>query len=243
MGWARNYPPLIKGAGQVAAHLDQNPERNIYYWYYATQLLHNMKNQDWEKWNLKVRENLISTQVQAESCAKGSWDPFFPEEDRWGRAGGRLFLTSLSILTLEVYYRYLPLYRDEVMEKQESGPTADQTPAPRRPSRRKRGPGNDSKRNSFRGIDGRSHLKAFSIPAARESRADRRAGFHRNSSGADGMALGSDRSIGAASGGLEDRFSFRNGLSTKYQLATARKPVSIQAIGKSVRGSRRGPNE
>ena len=83
LGWARNYPPLIKGAGHVAANLDQNPERNIYYWYYATQLLHNMKNQDWEKWNLQVREKLIGTQIQADSCAQGSWDPFLPEPDRW----------------------------------------------------------------------------------------------------------------------------------------------------------------
>jgi hypothetical protein len=28
-----------------------------------------------------------------------------------GGPGGRLMITSLSILTLEVYYRHLPLYR------------------------------------------------------------------------------------------------------------------------------------
>ncbi|HZW34089.1 MAG TPA: prenyltransferase/squalene oxidase repeat-containing protein [Isosphaeraceae bacterium] len=111
LGWPRNYPPLIKGAAQVAAHLDLAPERNIYYWYYATQLLHNMENKDWERWNLKVRENLIRMQVQEESCAQGSWDPELPAPDRWALVAGRLYLTSLSILTLEVYYRYLPLYR------------------------------------------------------------------------------------------------------------------------------------
>ena len=41
----------------------------------------------------------------------GSWDPSNPRPDHWGEAAGRLFQTSLSILTLEVYYRYLPLYR------------------------------------------------------------------------------------------------------------------------------------
>ena len=133
LGWARNYPPLVKGAGHVAANLDQNLERNIYYWYYATQLLHNMKNQDWEKWNLRVREYLIGSQVLAEGCAKGSWDPFMPEPDRWGRAGGRLFMTSLSTLTLEVYYRYLPLYRDEVMERQGGDPDPDPAAKPPTP--------------------------------------------------------------------------------------------------------------
>jgi hypothetical protein len=133
LGWPRDYPPLIKGAGHVAANLDQNPERNIYYWYYATQLLHNMKNQDWEKWNLRVREYLIGSQILADSCAKGSWDPFLPGPDRWGRSGGRLFMTSLSVLTLEVYYRYLPLYSDEVMERQGGDPAPDPTATPPTP--------------------------------------------------------------------------------------------------------------
>jgi hypothetical protein len=121
LGWPRTYPPLIKGAAQVAAHLESSEERNIYYWYYATQLLHNMKNKDWERWNLKVREELIRMQVKEESCAGGSWDPELPAPDRWSLVAGRLYLTSLSILTLEVYYRYLPLYRgyDEDQGKEE----------------------------------------------------------------------------------------------------------------------------
>jgi hypothetical protein len=28
---------------------------------------------------------------------------------KWGERGGRVFTTSLATLTLEVYYRYLPL--------------------------------------------------------------------------------------------------------------------------------------
>src|SRR6185437_14345168 len=88
-----------------------NPIRNIYYWYYATQLLHNMGNKDWPRWNVRVREGLIGMQVVDNGCARGSWDPFVPQPDQWARAGGRLFLTSLSLLTLEVYYRYLPLYQ------------------------------------------------------------------------------------------------------------------------------------
>ncbi len=111
LGWPRNYPPLVKGAAQIAAHLETFNERNIYYWYYATQLLHNMKNKDWESWNPKVREALISMQVKQDGCALGSWDPDFPAADHWGQTAGRLYVTSLSILTLEVYYRYLPLYR------------------------------------------------------------------------------------------------------------------------------------
>ena len=111
LGWPRNHPSLLKGVGRVSADLERNPERNIYYWYYATQLLHNMKAKDWDKWNPRVREELVKSQVVDDSHAGGSWDPASPVPDRWGMTAGRLFQTSLSILTLEVYYRYLPMYR------------------------------------------------------------------------------------------------------------------------------------
>jgi len=111
LGWPKDYPPLVKGASAVARHLESARQRNIYYWYYATQLLHNMQNDDWKRWNPRVREGLIKMQVAGQGCDRGSWDPVSPEPDQWASAGGRLFLTSLSTLTLEVYYRYLPLYQ------------------------------------------------------------------------------------------------------------------------------------
>ena len=48
--------------------------------------------------------------ARSSGCAAGSWDPAKPVDDPWGSQGGRLMVTSLSCLTLEVYYRYLPLY-------------------------------------------------------------------------------------------------------------------------------------
>ncbi|HEY2411412.1 MAG TPA: prenyltransferase/squalene oxidase repeat-containing protein [Pirellulaceae bacterium] len=85
-------------------------ERNIYYWYYATQVMHNCPGPQWDEWNRHTRQILIDTQDTA-GCATGSWDPDRPESDMWGNQGGRLMMTSLSALTLEVYYRYLPLYK------------------------------------------------------------------------------------------------------------------------------------
>jgi hypothetical protein len=117
LGWPQDYPPLVKGASAVAKHLEASGERNIYYWYYATQLLHNMQNDDWKRWNLRVREGLIKMQVGGAGCDRGSWDPIHPQPDHWASSGGRLFLTSLSTLTLEVYYRYLPLYQPSDADK------------------------------------------------------------------------------------------------------------------------------
>ena len=130
LGWTRDFPPLVKGVGQVSAHLQEAGDRNIYYWYYATQLLHNMRNEAWERWNPKIREGLIGLQVKDDTCAKGSWDPFSPVPDIWAERAGRLYLTSMSILTLEVYYRYLPLYRtaDDDQEKMDTTLKGDDGP-------------------------------------------------------------------------------------------------------------------
>jgi hypothetical protein len=135
LGWPRDFPALIKGVGQVSAHLQEGGDRNIYYWYYATQLLHNMRNEQWDRWNPKIREGLIGLQVKDDTCAKGSWDPFSPVPDIWAERAGRLYLTSLSILTLEVYYRYLPLYRtaDDDQEKMDSILKGDDGPEPDQP--------------------------------------------------------------------------------------------------------------
>jgi hypothetical protein len=40
----------------------------------------------------------------------GSWDPLGPTPDRWGQYGGRIYVTTLHLLTLEVPYRHLPTY-------------------------------------------------------------------------------------------------------------------------------------
>ena len=71
-------------------------------------MMHNQPGPDWDAWNRKMRRRLIDTQCKDGCCATGSWDP---QHDHWGSRGGRVMQTSLSALTLEVYYRYLPLYK------------------------------------------------------------------------------------------------------------------------------------
>ena len=91
-------------------NMPSNDKRDIYYWYYATLALHNVPGPEWEKWNRQMRRLLIESQVD-HGCATGSWSP---ADDEWGSLGGRLMVTSLSALTLEVYYRYLPLYQLDI---------------------------------------------------------------------------------------------------------------------------------
>ncbi len=117
LGWTQDNPNLQTGVAGVWADLQSSNERNIYYWYYATQLLHNMHNKAWRQWNPRVRDGLVASQMTTKSCDNGSWSPFVPEADVWGIRAGRLYQTSLSILTLEVYYRFLPLYRNDDPKK------------------------------------------------------------------------------------------------------------------------------
>lgn len=95
-------------------YLKQTPPGStnaIYYYYYATQVLHHVGGPDWDAWNPKMRDLLIEKQDKGQdpkkAHLKGSWSP---AGDAHGGAGGRLMMTSLSLLTLEVYYRHLPLY-------------------------------------------------------------------------------------------------------------------------------------
>ena len=97
---------------------DPHAPPNIYYFYYATQVMHNMSGQEWDTWNRKMRKVLVDTQKRdAGACGNGSWDP---APDPWGKSGGRVMVTSLSCLTLEIYYRYLPLFKAEAQ-----GPALD----------------------------------------------------------------------------------------------------------------------
>jgi hypothetical protein len=110
MRMPRNDPAMVDGTAYLMKSLPDSGARNVYYWYYATQVMHNQLGPDWDAWNRKMRHVLIHTQCK-EGCATGSWDPHKPTNDMWGDVAGRLMVTSLSALTLEIYYRYLPLYK------------------------------------------------------------------------------------------------------------------------------------
>ena len=107
LGWRRNDPRLVAAVNWLSEeHPPSVSEKNVYYWYYATQVMHHYGGQRWENWNRKMREILVGTQEKKGSRA-GSWNP---KGYRWGPQGGRIYVTSLSVCTLEVYYRHLPIF-------------------------------------------------------------------------------------------------------------------------------------
>ncbi|MHC4914721.1 MAG: prenyltransferase/squalene oxidase repeat-containing protein, partial [Planctomycetota bacterium] len=86
---------------------------NMYYWYYGTMTMFQVGGEPWKKWNFALRDMLCDNQRvggpkdgSAEDV-DGSWDPV----GAWATRGGRVYSTAVGALCLEVYYRYLPLYR------------------------------------------------------------------------------------------------------------------------------------
>jgi len=90
-------------------------ETDIYFNYYATQVFRHYGGEDWKEWNSVVRKHLIDTQDHSKTHARGSW--YFP--DKHGQVGGRLYTTAMAVMTLEVYYRYLPLYGEASLTDEE----------------------------------------------------------------------------------------------------------------------------
>jgi hypothetical protein len=115
-GWRRDDPNMARGADYLmdtppAIGSTTNPQRDTYYWYYATQVMFHMGGQYWSAWNERLHPLLVNSQVREGDLA-GSWDPLNPVPDRWAPFAGRLYVTTMNLLSLEVTYRYLPLYED-----------------------------------------------------------------------------------------------------------------------------------
>jgi hypothetical protein len=95
---------------EVGRYLNEHPagqgRPDYYRWYYTSLSLIQLGGQAWDQWNGTLRDHLIDTQ-QSDGPLRGSW----PANSRWALRGGRIYATALATLTLQVYYRYLPMYR------------------------------------------------------------------------------------------------------------------------------------
>ncbi len=96
----KSLPEWGKGAGGGAWM--------FYYWYYGTLVMFQMGGDWWRQWNAALRDMLLEHQINmpADPTLDGSWDPIAD-----GTRGGRAYSTAICCLCLEVYYRYLPLFK------------------------------------------------------------------------------------------------------------------------------------
>lgn len=76
-----------------------------YYWYYGTLALYQHGGPTWSAWNESLKATLVDEQVKSGEDV-GSWRP----TGMYAMRAGRIASTAMATLSLEVYYRYLPLY-------------------------------------------------------------------------------------------------------------------------------------
>lgn len=108
LGWTDDDPRLRAGTRWLSEeHSPDSSRRNLYYWYYATQVFHHLGGEQWDEWNVEMRDFLVNSQLKQGEHA-GSWEP---NNFDHGPEGGRIFTTSFSVCILEVYYRHLPLFK------------------------------------------------------------------------------------------------------------------------------------
>lgn len=106
LGVPHDDPRMLRSSEYIAENLPMwSREPNTYYWYYATLALYQQQGETWKTWNAALTKQLLDNQRRS-GPAEGSWDPV----DGWSRIGGRVYQTAICTLSLEVYYRYLPMY-------------------------------------------------------------------------------------------------------------------------------------
>jgi hypothetical protein len=106
LGMARENPAGNEAGDYLLLKLPGPEQINLYYWYYGTLGMYQLQGDHWQRWNEALQNTLVRRQ-RVDGDMAGSWDP----DCIWAGYGGRVYSTAMSALCLEVYYRYLPIYR------------------------------------------------------------------------------------------------------------------------------------
>jgi hypothetical protein len=86
----------------------------MYFNYYATQVMRHHEGEVWDKWNKEMRDYLVETQDK-KGHQTGSW---YVRGDHGAERGGRIYVTSMATMILEVYYRHMPIYGKAAAEEE-----------------------------------------------------------------------------------------------------------------------------
>lgn len=123
LGWGRDDGDM---RASIALIDKSTSTENYYTNYFATQVMKNWGGPEWDRWNGRLRDQLIARQ-EKEGPAKGSWAP----QDRadYSKSGGRLLTTCLATLTLEVYYRNKPLLPEITSPSDDKEPAGAESPS------------------------------------------------------------------------------------------------------------------
>ncbi len=120
MGLRPENPRMIEAAEYLKTALPDPRKPGFYYWYYGCLSLYQHQGPVWEMWNQEMKKTLLPMQVRTGDAA-GAW----PASGQYAQRGGLVMSTAMATLSLEVYYRYLPMYHGIP-----SGPTTQPTTKP-----------------------------------------------------------------------------------------------------------------
>jgi hypothetical protein len=107
LGLPPDHPAAAEALDLLARTPPDRGRPNAYAWYYATLASFHAGGPQWDRWNLALQAALLPLQRRDGTALDGSWDP----DPVWGGHGGRVYATALAAMTLEVYYRHLPMHR------------------------------------------------------------------------------------------------------------------------------------
>jgi hypothetical protein len=134
LGCQRNEADVAAGCDSIMTNLP--PERgetvgsgetwgDREYYFFATQVLRNREGDDFDLWNHLVRDHLVVTQ-ETEGPSGGSWSPLGETlGETPSLRTSRIYATAISLLTLQVYHRNLPLYRPVKLRAEDTTEVAD----------------------------------------------------------------------------------------------------------------------
>jgi hypothetical protein len=97
-------PRMAEGAQFMKVN-PLSPNLDYYYLYYGTLAMYQHQGAVWDEWNDRMKKILLEQQRNG-GDEEGSWDP----KGTHGNEMGRAVVTALATLSLEVYYRILPIY-------------------------------------------------------------------------------------------------------------------------------------
>ena len=110
LGMPADHPCVGEAVDVLARSPPETRSPNAYAWYYATLASFHAGGPQWEAWNRRLQAALLPLQRRESSGLDGSWDP----DPVWGGHGGRVYATAMAAMTLEVYYRHLPMHRQNL---------------------------------------------------------------------------------------------------------------------------------
>ncbi|MFP6694681.1 MAG: prenyltransferase/squalene oxidase repeat-containing protein [Pirellulales bacterium] len=102
MGLPAHHPAVIASTRRMLNN--GHGGGDMYFKYYATQLMHQAGGDVWKQWNQSVGGHLKGSQAHG-GHLEGSW--YFADDPHGSGPGGRLYCTVLALLCLEENYRHL----------------------------------------------------------------------------------------------------------------------------------------